>query len=207
MIWHTGVVKRMTYLACFRCLSWFCYSKLSIWTTFLLDYCKVCLTEGMCQMDLLLQRFRPQPQWANLGLFGGALSQGDVVAAEGGIFLVAFFCCTLSFLPFGFSHFSILYTHPLPLSSAPLAHIKSIPSLLLNRCDYFVLGSRMFYNFALWFSDWFGFWIIDFVLLPHLNCPYDFSAMSCLTANWAPASASVKFSFLQPWSAKCFQHL
>lgn len=49
-----------------------------------------------------------------------------VVAAEGGIFFVAFFHCTPSFPPFGFPHFPFLYTHALPLSSAPLAHIESI---------------------------------------------------------------------------------
>lgn len=53
----------------------------------------------------------------------------------------------------------------------------------------------MLHNFALWFSDWFGFWIIDFVLLPHLNCPLVCSAMSSLTANRAP-SVSVQFSIL-----------
>lgn len=96
-----------------------------------------------------------------------------VVAAEGGMFLVAFFVAPSLSLPLVLL-ISLFYTdmlshflqHPWPTSS------PSFSNLLLNHCDYFVLGSRTFYNFALWFSDWFGFWIIDFVLLPNLNCLY-----------------------------------
>lgn len=150
-------------------------------------------------MGWLFQRLRPQPQWTNLWCTMPGRCAA-LVAAEGGIFLVEFFSLYPLSIPLIFPIF-LFYTHT---RSTPGTSSPSFLSLLLNHCDYFVLGSRTFDILALWFSDWFGFWIIDFVLLPHLNCPYVYSAMSSITENQAPASISVQFFLPWPWSAKRF---
>lgn len=70
-----------------------------------------------------------QTSMSKFGAVWGCTKPGRcaaVVAAEGGIFLVAFFHCTPLFPPFGFPHFPVPYTHALPLPSAPLAFIESI---------------------------------------------------------------------------------
>lgn len=127
MIWYTGVVKRMIYMACFRCFSWFCeFVHLNKCSTWLLQD----LLDRRNVLDgLAPSKSQTSTSMSKFGAVWGCTKPGRcaaVVAAEGGIFLVAFFRCLPTFFPFGFPHFPILYKHALPLSSVAWAYIESI---------------------------------------------------------------------------------